>query len=64
MINGHKTRFSDSSFYDEKCIYCGATDCVPGGMGELAYRCPESDHHTQECQDDKSEQCICPPNTL
>ena len=23
---GHKTRFSDSSVYDEVCIKCGATD--------------------------------------
>lgn len=22
----HKTRFSDSSFYDEKCVLCGVTD--------------------------------------
>jgi hypothetical protein len=36
----HKTRFSDASSYDEICIYCGATDLVPGGWGELAYPCP------------------------
>lgn len=22
----HKMRFSDSSMYDEKCVYCGLTD--------------------------------------
>lgn len=27
---GHVTRFSDSSFYDEVCVLCGATD-RPGG---------------------------------
>lgn len=26
-INGHKTRFSDSSFYDSICVCCGAADC-------------------------------------
>lgn len=35
----HKTRFSDSSFYDECCINCGATDQIPGGWGELANPC-------------------------
>lgn len=28
----HKTRISDSSLYDEKCILCGATD---GDFGDL-----------------------------
>jgi hypothetical protein len=23
---GHRTRFSDSSMYDEKCVLCGGTD--------------------------------------
>ena len=35
-MNGHKTRFSDSSFYDEVCIYCGATD----RDSELDASCP------------------------
>ena len=26
MHPSHKTRFSDSSLYDEVCIYCGITD--------------------------------------
>ena len=35
---GHITRFSDSSFYDEKCVMCGATD----GRGGTLYSviCP------------------------
>jgi len=24
----HKIRFSDSSFYDSICVYCGATDAA------------------------------------
>lgn len=35
----HKTRYSDSSHYDEVCVYCGATDRVPGGWGNLKYPC-------------------------
>ena len=38
----HKTRGSDSSLYDEVCIYCGATDKVPGGWGKLAEPCPKN----------------------
>lgn len=39
----HKTRFSwDASTYDEICIYCGATDQVPGGWGQLAEPCPKA----------------------
>jgi len=26
---GHVTRFSDSSLYDFKCIFCGAVDGMP-----------------------------------
>jgi hypothetical protein len=37
-INGHITRFSDSSFYDEVCVNCGATD-TSRDLGELAYSC-------------------------
>lgn len=40
----HKTRFSDSSFYDEVCVNCGATDRVPGGWGDLAKPCPKTDN--------------------
>lgn len=39
-INGHITRISDASSFDEICINCGATDEVPGGLGALAYPCP------------------------
>ncbi len=39
----HKTRVSfDASSYDEICIYCGATDKVIGGWGQLAYPCPSN----------------------
>lgn len=40
--HGHKTRFSDSSLYDEKCVYCGATD----GWGDngLKNPCPQKDN--------------------
>lgn len=34
----HKTRFSDSSVYDEVCIYCGATDAR--GDPRLEKPCP------------------------
>lgn len=34
----HKTRFSDSSLYDEVCTLCGATDA--NGMAELNRPCP------------------------
>ena len=33
----HKTRFSDSSFYDEVCTLCGKTDS--NGMEELDKPC-------------------------
>lgn len=36
----HVTRFSDSSFYDEICVNCGAHDNAPGGWGDLARECP------------------------
>lgn len=29
----------DASTFDEICIYCGATDVVPGGWGALEYPC-------------------------
>ncbi len=38
----HKTRYSDSSMYDEVCVNCGATDLVPGGWGKLADPCPKA----------------------
>ena len=39
--DSHVTRFSwDSSWYDEKCINCGATDIAGGGWGKLALPCP------------------------
>lgn len=36
--NGHQTRFSDSSLYDEVCINCGATDA----SGKLDNPCPSA----------------------
>lgn len=38
----HKTRGSDSSIYDEVCIYCGATDAA--GDKRLEEECPKSPH--------------------
>lgn len=35
--NGHKLRFSDSSFYDFVCEYCGAND---GYLSTLDDKCP------------------------
>lgn len=35
---GHKTRFSDSSLYDEVCVHCGATDAR--GDRRLEQPCP------------------------
>ena len=34
----HKTRYSDSSIYDEVCTICGATDA--NGDDRLKYPCP------------------------
>lgn len=39
--NGHITRFSDSSLYDEICTKCGATDA--SGDIRLERRCPQGD---------------------
>lgn len=36
----HKTRFSDSSLYDEVCVYCGATDGA--GDNRLREGCPQA----------------------
>lgn len=36
----HRTRFSDSSFYDEICTLCGHTDIAGAGWGKLAEPCP------------------------
>jgi hypothetical protein len=35
--NGHETRYSDSSFFDEICVNCGTTDAPGGGLNEA---CP------------------------
>lgn len=48
----HKTRFSDSSFYDEVCEVCGATDQVPGGWGELGKPCPATPSPPQDPRDE------------
>lgn len=37
---GHRTRFSDSSMYDEKCVLCGGTDGA--GDNSLRYPCPKA----------------------
>jgi len=36
----HKTRFSDSSLYDEVCERCGAIDITGGGWHSLSEPCP------------------------
>lgn len=41
MSNEHKTRFSDSSLYDEVCTVCGATDAM--GDRRLHAPCPGSE---------------------
>jgi hypothetical protein len=38
---GHRTRFSDSSRFDEICVCCGATDAA-GDRG-LEFKCPRPD---------------------
>ncbi len=38
--NGHRTRFSDSSVYDEKCVLCGGTDA--SGDNSLNRPCPKA----------------------
>ena len=38
---GHRTRFSDSSIYDEVCVLCGATDAW-ANMTKLLATCPEA----------------------
>jgi len=76
MVTGphpsHKTRISDASSFDEICVYCGATDEVPGGWGQLAYPCPKApprvlmcrcghlaDRHTLGYEDDRCADCGC-----
>lgn len=45
----HETRFSfDASSWDEKCVFCGATDQVPGGWGALADPCPATEEQRKE----------------
>lgn len=43
--NGHLTRFSDSSVYDEVCILCGTTD---GYGGKLDRSCPNKGEGREE----------------
>jgi hypothetical protein len=44
--HGHATRMSDSSLYDEKCVYCGATD---GSHDDrLEKDCPHKDNPNPE----------------
>lgn len=39
--DSHVIRGSDASSFDEICVNCGAHDEVPGGWGNLIYRCPK-----------------------
>jgi hypothetical protein len=41
-MNGHITRYSDSSLYDEKCVNCGATDNTYQGL--IKEPCPYPGH--------------------
>lgn len=44
--SSHKTRISDSSLFDEICIYCGATDGMTDNR--LKFKCPSEgviDYH-------------------
>jgi hypothetical protein len=44
--NGHVTRFSDSSLYDEVCVLCGAQDYMAGfgdGGARLKRACPSDE---------------------
>lgn len=43
----------DSSWYDEKCINCGATDISGGGWGKLAEPCPNNTKEIVEEENDK-----------
>ena len=38
-VNGHVTRFSDSSLYDEVCVNCGATDGHCSAMSTIYGKC-------------------------
>src|ERR1700741_1536182 len=40
---GHITRYSDSSFYDERCVMCGLTDPYMGGNTIFTHRCPSAE---------------------
>lgn len=59
----HETRFSDSSFYDEVCIKCGAHDETPGGWGELALPCPTVTS-ALHCEDFGFECCAFGPHNV
>lgn len=50
--NGHTTRFSDSSLYDEVCTKCGATDAR--GDDRLEKPCPLPDTQDQGWRDIES----------
>ena len=47
----HRTRYSDSSLYDEVCVLCGATDSR--GSDALDRPCPGSESKRKE-YDEKS----------
>lgn len=46
---GHRTRFSDSSFHDEVCVLCGATD--GRGDNRLERPCPKAPAAASEVTD-------------
>lgn len=48
----HRTRFSDSSMYDFKCVLCGATDETGGGWGSLKYECGGSEEARKSYDDE------------
>jgi hypothetical protein len=50
-FNGHVTRLSDASTFDEICVNCGAKDEVPGGWGALGRGCPNEPTDVCNCRE-------------
>jgi hypothetical protein len=50
-FNGHVTRISDASTFDEICVNCGATDEVPGGWGALGRACEKEPSDICNCRE-------------
>ena len=64
-MKGHKTRFSDSSLYDEICTKCGATDAIgdnrldnPCGQHPLV-RGTKNISNGVECPNCNIYPCVC-----